>query len=81
MFVIFHLFHFLPNLPISSKSSAEEMEEMSFFHFLPPVRKKVVSSGKNSTLDLSDKKKFIKYGNIPLGEHFNLRYSKLKSDY
>ena len=20
-------------------------------------------------------------GNIPLGEHFNLRYSKLKSDY
>ena len=32
--------------------------------------------------DLSDKKKqFIKYGNIPLGEHFNLRYSKLKSDY
>ena len=40
MFVIFHLFHFLPNLPLSSKSSAEEMEEMSFFHFLPPVRKK-----------------------------------------
>ena len=37
MFVTFHLFHFLP---LSSKSSAEEMEEMSFFHFLPPVRKK-----------------------------------------
>ena len=50
MFVIFHLFHFLPNLPLSSKSSAEEMEEMSFFHFLPPVRKKVISSGRNSTL-------------------------------
>ena len=48
--VIFHLFHFLPNLPLSSKSSAEEMEEMSFFHFLPPVRKKVISSGRNSTL-------------------------------
>ena len=30
--------------------------------------------------DLSDKKKLIKYGNILLGEHFNLRYSKLKSD-
>ena len=24
------------------------------------------------------KKQFIKYGNIPLGEHFNLRYSKYK---
>ena len=23
----------------------------------------------------------MKYGSIPLGEHFNLRYSKLKSDY
>ena len=30
----------------------------------------------------SDKKsKFIKYENILLGVHFNLRYSKLKSDY
>ena len=37
-------------VPLSSKSSAEEMEEMSFFHFLPPVRKKVISSGRNSTL-------------------------------
>ena len=55
MFVIFHLFHFLPNLPLSSKSSAEEMEEMSFFHFLPPVRKKVISSGRNSTLCIGDK--------------------------
>ena len=27
------------------------------------------------------KKYFFKYGNIPLGVHFNLRYSKLKSDY
>ena len=27
------------------------------------------------------KKKIIKYGNIFLGVHFNLRYSKLKSDY
>ena len=27
------------------------------------------------------KNSFIKYGNIPLGEHFNLRNSKLKSDY
>ena len=31
---------------------------------------------------LSDKKKqLIKYGNILLGVHFNLRYSRLKSDY
>ena len=27
------------------------------------------------------KKQIIKYGNILLGVHFNLRYSKLKSDY
>ena len=27
------------------------------------------------------KKQFIKYGNILLGVHFKLRYSKLKSDY
>ena len=27
------------------------------------------------------KKQFIKYGNILLGVHFNLRYSKLKPDY
>ena len=31
--------------------------------------------------DPSDKKQIIKYGNILLGVHFNLRYSKLKSDY
>ena len=42
---------YIPFIPLSSKSSAEEMEEMSFFHFLPPVRKKVISSGRNSTLD------------------------------
>ena len=30
---------------------------------------------------LIKKKQFIKYGNILLGEHFNLRYSRLKSDY
>ena len=27
------------------------------------------------------KKQIIKYGNILLGVYFNLRYSKLKSDY
>ena len=31
--------------------------------------------------DPSNKKQFIKYGNNLLGVHFNLRYSKLKSDY
>ena len=31
--------------------------------------------------DPSDKKQFIKYGNILLGVHFNLRCLKLKSDY
>ena len=32
--------------------------------------------------DPSDKKKqLIKYGNIPLGAHFNFGCSKLKSDY
>ena len=56
MSVIFHLFHFLPNPPLSSKSSTffqifrGRNEEMSFFHFLPPVRKKVISSGRNSIL-------------------------------
>ena len=30
--------------------------------------------------DLTDKKQFIKYGNILLGVYFNLRYSILKSD-
>ena len=54
--IIFHLFHFLPNLPLPSKSSTEEMEEMSFFHFLPPVRKKVIFSGRNSTLARSHAK-------------------------
>ena len=44
---------YIPFIPLSSKSSAEEMEEMSFFHFLPPVRKKVISSGRNSTLPYS----------------------------
>ena len=29
----------------------------------------------------NNKKKIIKYGNILLGVHFNLRYSKLTSDY
>ena len=31
--------------------------------------------------DPSNKKQFIYYRNILLGVHFNLRYSKLKSDY
>ena len=34
---------YIPFIPLSSKSSAEEM---SYFYFLPPVRKKVISSGK-----------------------------------
>ena len=44
---------YIPFIPLSSKSSAEKMEEMSFFHFLPPVRKKVISSGRNPTLILA----------------------------
>ena len=49
MYFVFNVCY-IPFIPLSSKSSAEEMEEMSFFHFLPPVRKKVISSGRNSTL-------------------------------
>ena len=37
MYFIFNVCY-IPFIPLSSKSSAEEM---SFFHFLPPVRKKV----------------------------------------
>ena len=46
MYFIFNVCY-IPLIPLSSKSSAEEMR---FFHFLPPVRKKVISSGRNSTL-------------------------------
>ena len=41
----------------------------------------LVFLGADNKEDPSDKKQIIKYGNILLGVHFNLRYSKLKSDY
>ena len=60
---------YIPFIPLSSKSSTEEMEEMSFFHFLPPVRKKVISSGRNSTLTIDhilDQKKTTRTPRIHL---------------
>ena len=50
---------------------------LNIIEFLP----KILLFPEDCTSSGLIKKQIIKYGNILLGVHFNLRYSKLKSDY
>ena len=69
------MFHFLPNLPLSSKSSAEEMEEMSFFHFLPSVRKKLNPAFKSVICIVYGQKDHL--SNVLRVKHLSLRVKQL----